>query len=87
MAKALTHCINPWPHAGIYEEFINSSEALVTYRTYAHSYYNRLLLTEVHIQRQQGVTGAITVTRASLAGEDSTDFTWGAEQDYNVTYK
>jgi hypothetical protein len=72
---------------GIFEQTLNTSLAIVTYRTYAHSFYTRLLVSEVTVARQAGVSGPITVTRASLTGDDSTDFTWQAEVDYNTTFK
>ena len=49
----------------------------MTYVTFAHSLYDRVLVTEVNLQRSQTSTGDIvTVLRNDLSGEEGEEFSY-----------
>ena len=71
--------------AGVYEECQHTARANLTYRTYAHHFYNRLLVTEIHVARDPDDTGEITLTREDLSGPNTTDIIFQPTEDYNVS--
>ena len=55
----------------------------ITYRVYAHQYYNRLLVTEIRIQRTGNDQQIITIDRNSLTGNmSSIDIGFAATTQY-----
>lgn len=69
--------------AAIFEHDISTDVATVTYRVYAHHYYNRLLITDVTIRRQPGYDDVINVTRLPLEGDESIDLNNDPPLAYN----
>ena len=62
---------------------MTSPSANVTYRVYAHRFYNRLLVTEISVQRL-GPTGTpLTITRTPLTTDmDSNDLALNDTESY-----
>ncbi len=60
------------------EEVLTCPDVTVTQRLYAHAQLDRLLVTEVALERNEGSTGTeVEVFRADLSGEQSDeDFEW-----------
>ena len=53
----------------VFEETVTCpGQAQAIFRTYAHHYHNRLLVTEVEIHRASGFSGAINVAYENLNG-------------------
>ncbi len=59
------------------EEVISCPEAVLTYRTYAHSSLDRLLVSEVHVERvEDDASKEVIARRMDLSGEESADMEW-----------
>ncbi|XP_064618456.1 uncharacterized protein LOC135482416 [Liolophura sinensis] len=67
----------------VFEEKILSPKIHVLQRTYAHQFYTRLLITEIHVQRRPGVRGDVTFDLDLNIGGASKDITFNAFE--NVT--
>ena len=63
------------------EEVITCHDATVTFRTYAHAAIDRVLVTELHIERGPGNPNQnVTIHRNDLGGEENwDDFSWNFE--------
>ncbi len=60
--------------SAVFEEIISCPDVTVTFRNYAHSSLDRLLVTEVHIESSLG--NVISVERSDLSGTESGDMNW-----------
>ncbi|XP_078612333.1 protein-glucosylgalactosylhydroxylysine glucosidase-like isoform X1 [Branchiostoma floridae x Branchiostoma japonicum] len=60
---------------GVFFETVTTDQVTVEQRTYAHQFYTRLLVTEIHVTRGQG-TGDIVIGLTTNPGSDGQDFLW-----------
>ncbi|XP_019643989.1 PREDICTED: acid trehalase-like protein 1 [Branchiostoma belcheri] len=63
---------------GVFFETVRTDQVTLEQRTYAHQYYTRLLVTEVHVTRAQSVMDAsdIIIDLTSSPASDGQDFVW-----------
>jgi len=87
--------IGTWTHTlnlrdGTFTQRISFQGVNITYLVYAHQFYNRILVTELTLERNPGCGDCcdeeiITVVREALSTEPTKDFDLGAESEYNPT--
>jgi hypothetical protein len=66
---------------GVVSELVDCDRVKVLYRTMAHAVLDRVLVTEVHIARNDTLDDVVFVNRQSLAGDESASFAWEPVQD------
>lgn len=72
---------------GVFEEEINGTEISVLYRTYAHQYYNRILVTDITLTRTGINNDDLTVQKANNVSDSTTDINFEEPEIYNETYR
>ena len=64
-----TNCMHIF-FSGVFTETVTcNQQGTAIFRTYAHRYYNRVLITEVEVRRDSGFTEDLTVTYENLNGD------------------
>lgn len=69
--------------SAVFTEVIATEKVKATYRVYAHHFYNRVLVTDVILERIEESNDEIVVSRTDLMGNNTEDIAFAAPTDYN----